>query len=279
MGIGRGRRFATPDAFRLITGRLYAGDRSEAVIDSNLVSHRDLTDVLNFVHDCVSLHPGQLTKNLANRIGVLLPVDGIAAVVAEMGADGHVHKNHVINISYPAQWIDIYERRRYADVDPVVQKHFTTFGLQKWSETFAAATSETHRSFLEEARRFGLVSGITAGIHDVGNMRASLFSFCGGEIEDNPRHLIILKYIIPHLHQMILKSARCDQSARAEISTREKDVLRWVKYGKTNWEIGQILMISERTVKFHLKNLGTKFNAHGRSHIVAVALSKGIIEF
>jgi DNA-binding CsgD family transcriptional regulator len=249
------------------------------MMNPNLVSHKDLADVLSFVNDCVVLPPGEVTNNLASRIGSLLPVDGIAAVVAEMGSDGDVHKTHVVNINYPAEWIDIYERCGYAEVDPVVQKHFSTFALQKWSETFAAATSCTHRSFLEEAKRFGLVSGLTAGIRDVNKMRASLFSFCGAEIEEDPRHLTVLKYIIPHLHEFFFKSTRIENSPRPEVSFREKDVLKWVKYGKTNWEIGQILMISERTVKFHLKNLAVKFNAHGRSHIVAVALSMGIIEF
>lgn len=249
------------------------------MIDSSLVSHKDLTDVLNFVNDCVSLHPDEVTKSLASRIESLLPVDGIAAVVAEMNREGDVQKTHVVNFSYPQEWIDIYQRRCYAEVDPVVQRHFSTFGLQKWSDTFSEATSETHRSFLDEAERFGLVSGITAGLHSANNMRASLFSFCGADLEEEPRHLTILRYIVPHLHEVLLKSVRPDNSLRAEISSREKDVLKWAKYGKTNWEIGQILMISERTVKFHLKNLAAKLNAHGRSHIVAVALSQGVIEF
>lgn len=249
------------------------------MIDPSLVSHKDLTEVLNFVNDCVRLPPDEVTNSLAGRIESLLPVDGIAAVVAEMNPDGDVQKTHVVNISYPQEWIDIYERRCYAEVDPIVQRHFSKFGWQKWSETFAAATSETHRSFLEEAERFGLVSGVTTGLHSVTNMRASLFSFCGAQLEESPRHATILKYIVPHLHEVLLKSVRPHSPARAEISSREKDVLKWVKYGKTNWEIGQILMISERTVKFHLRNLAAKFNAHGRSHIVAVALSQGVIEF
>lgn len=248
-------------------------------MDSSLVSHKDLTDVLNFVNDCVSLPAHEVTSNLTSRIGSLLPVDAMAAVVADMGSDGDIQKTQVVNISYPPEWIDIYERRCYAEVDPVVQKHFSSFTLQKWSETSATATSETHHHFWEEARQFGLVSGITAGIRDANNKRASLFSFCGPDIEQDPRNLMVLKYIIPHLHETFLKSERSESAAGTEISSREKDVLKWVKYGKTNWEIGQILKISERTVKFHLKNLANKFNAHGRSHIVAVALSKGIIEF
>lgn len=62
------------------------------------------------------------------------------------------------------------------------------------------------------------------------------------------------------------------------LTERELEVLKWVKEGKTNWEISRIVAVSERTVKFHLQNVSSKLGAHGRTHIVAVALSRGIIE-
>jgi LuxR family quorum-sensing system transcriptional regulator CciR len=40
--------------------------------------------------------------------------------------------------------------------------------------------------------------------------------------------------------------------------------------GKTSWEIGKILATSERTVKFHLKNVYAKLNVCNRAQAVAV---------
>ena len=220
-----------------------------------------------------------MADHLTRRIGSLVPVDGIAAVTAVTDQRGHVQKNRVVNISYPSEWIEIYERHHYTEIDPIVKRHFATFELQKWSETLARASSETDHNFWEEAKRFGLSSGITIGMPDARNLRASLFSFCGSGMEHDPRHLLILKYILPHLHEAFFKSSFGSELLRTEVSGREKEVLKWATHGKTNWEIAQILRISERTVKFHLANLAAKLNARGRSHIVAVALSRGIIEF
>lgn len=68
--------------------------------------------------------------------------------------------------------------------------------------------------------------------------------------------------------------------ARTEIdrlSARETEVLCWAMEGKTNWEISVILSLSERTVKFHIRNAMTKLKASTRAHAVAVAIRRGLI--
>jgi LuxR family transcriptional regulator, quorum-sensing system regulator SolR len=59
-------------------------------------------------------------------------------------------------------------------------------------------------------------------------------------------------------------------SASMSLTAREREVLRWVVQGKTSWEIGRILSTSERTVKFHLRNVYTKLNVSNRAQAVAV---------
>lgn len=62
-----------------------------------------------------------------------------------------------------------------------------------------------------------------------------------------------------------------------DISEREMEVLRWLKEGKTNWEISMILKISERTVKYHVKNICAKLDAMNRTHAVVIAIDRGIL--
>lgn len=54
------------------------------------------------------------------------------------------------------------------------------------------------------------------------------------------------------------------------LTGKERDVIKWVVEGKTSWEIGRILSTSERTVKFHLKNVYSKLNVSNRAQAVAV---------
>jgi LuxR family quorum-sensing system transcriptional regulator CciR len=62
-----------------------------------------------------------------------------------------------------------------------------------------------------------------------------------------------------------------------KITPREVDCLHWTARGKTNWEIGQILEISENTVRFHLKNAFKKLGATSRARAVGTAINAGII--
>jgi DNA-binding CsgD family transcriptional regulator len=54
-------------------------------------------------------------------------------------------------------------------------------------------------------------------------------------------------------------------------------VLLWIKEGKTTSEISSKLSISERTVKFHVRNTLRKVRASTRAQAVAVSLEKGLI--
>ena len=58
-------------------------------------------------------------------------------------------------------------------------------------------------------------------------------------------------------------------AAACELSARERDVLRLVLAEKTNAEIAGELVVSERTVKFHMTNLLKKTGCKGRLEILA----------
>jgi DNA-binding CsgD family transcriptional regulator len=55
------------------------------------------------------------------------------------------------------------------------------------------------------------------------------------------------------------------------------ECLRWCKEGKTNWEIGEILSISEKTVEFHLSNTMRKLGASNRITAVVIGIKQGLI--
>jgi two-component system NarL family response regulator len=80
------------------------------------------------------------------------------------------------------------------------------------------------------------------------------------------------------LLQPEIASKLADSMARPELSERELQVLRHMALGKSNKEIGQVLYISENTVKGHVKAIFTKLDAIGRTEAVAIANRRGIIE-
>lgn len=56
--------------------------------------------------------------------------------------------------------------------------------------------------------------------------------------------------------------------ARSPLSPREGECLRWVADGKTDIEVGQILSISPRTVRFHINNAKAKLGVATRIQAV-----------
>jgi DNA-binding NarL/FixJ family response regulator len=68
-----------------------------------------------------------------------------------------------------------------------------------------------------------------------------------------------------------------DSLAQPQLSLRELQVLEQLGLGKSNKEIGQILYISEYTVKSHVKVILKKLNAIGRTEAIAIASERGLI--
>lgn len=61
------------------------------------------------------------------------------------------------------------------------------------------------------------------------------------------------------------------------LTPQEVACLEWCKEGKTNWEIGGILGISEKTVEFHLSNVKKKLGAANKISAVVLGLRHGLI--
>ena len=54
---------------------------------------------------------------------------------------------------------------------------------------------------------------------------------------------------------------RSSPKVTATLMPRERESLKWTLDGKTAWEVGEILSISERTAVMHLHNAARKLGA------------------
>jgi DNA-binding NarL/FixJ family response regulator len=63
-----------------------------------------------------------------------------------------------------------------------------------------------------------------------------------------------------------------------DLTTRELEVLRFIRDGYRNKQIAGQLSISETTINFHIKNLVDKLQANDRTHAVTIALRRGLLQ-
>jgi DNA-binding NarL/FixJ family response regulator len=63
----------------------------------------------------------------------------------------------------------------------------------------------------------------------------------------------------------------------AEVTARERDVLRLIGQGRTNAEIAQELCISELTVKSHIGRIFVKVDLRDRAAAIVYAYDHGVV--
>ncbi len=61
------------------------------------------------------------------------------------------------------------------------------------------------------------------------------------------------------------------------LSPRERECLQWLVAGKGDWEIGQILSISEKTVNTHVERAKHKLGVATRAQAIVAALRHRLI--
>jgi DNA-binding NarL/FixJ family response regulator len=61
------------------------------------------------------------------------------------------------------------------------------------------------------------------------------------------------------------------------LTTREREVTRYLSQGKSNREIAEILVLSERTVENHVANILNKLGFDSRSQAAVWAVEKGLM--
>ena len=66
--------------------------------------------------------------------------------------------------------------------------------------------------------------------------------------------------------------------AAEKLSEREIEVLGLVSQGKRNKDIADLLVVSEDTVKMHLKHIFRKLHASDRTQAVVIAIQQGLLE-
>jgi len=81
------------------------------------------------------------------------------------------------------------------------------------------------------------------------------------------------------LMEQVAHQARPPEEAGVEMLTeREQDVIRLVAQGRSNHEIAQELVISEKTVKTHISNILSKLQLADRTQLAIYAIRKGLVD-
>lgn len=80
------------------------------------------------------------------------------------------------------------------------------------------------------------------------------------------------------MEQVVQQAGAPRQSVPGELTGRELDVVRLVAQGRSNHEIAQALVISEKTVKTHISNILGKLHLEDRTQLAIYAIKHGLVD-
>jgi DNA-binding CsgD family transcriptional regulator len=180
--------------------------------------------------------------------------------------------------SLPAHWMENYTREGYQEYDPLMRRNHVEVMPFDWS----MADFNKHDlvanqlNWRTDNRAAGIERGITIPDRHDGHLK--IITLCGsaGELAPNDRralHFAGLEALL-RMHELGLAGER---ERITPLSPRERECLQWIVAGKNDWEIGQILSISEKTVNTHIERVKHKLGVSTRAQAIVAALRHRLI--
>jgi DNA-binding CsgD family transcriptional regulator len=242
------------------------------------IRKKDLMGLLNIIHSCIDIQNADDVKKTLDQFHDIVPFAGAVVCSVEQSVEANqAHFSGVVNHSYSDEWGEVYFENDFIEVDPVVNYSLNTDRSFTWSTAFKTLDVRNPKAheFVSMAGDYHLSDGLAHRVGD--NERGTLVSLAINH-EDNRYYSQLLDHITPHLHEALQRINNVALSTDTPaLTAREREVIKWTSEGKSSWEIGVILGISERTVKYHVNNIKSKLNAVNRSHAVAKAFRFHII--
>jgi LuxR family quorum sensing-dependent transcriptional regulator len=181
--------------------------------------------------------------------------------------------------TWPKGWASVWVQKNFAAIDPVVYQLLASKLPFRWSDIRRPAGLPGNE-VMNVASEFNLRDGLGIPLIAQNGNRVGV-TIAGGQFELSERELSCLHlaaiYFQARLEKLRAKNPPQKRKSSEELTLRELDCLAWIAAGKTDWEIAQILSISELTVNSHVRNILRKLNAMHRAQAVAKAIVNRMI--
>lgn len=180
----------------------------------------------------------------------------------------------------PSEYLPTFEMIELSKRDPVMQHCRTRRTPIAWDREIY----ERHGvpELWEEQAQFGYRSGIAVCFHFAPGRHFMIGLDRDQALPSDPHELtrLVADLQLFGIHaQEATERLECGRRlvTTPQLSPREVEALAWTAAGKTAWEIGQIMGISERTVGMHLQSAIRKTDASNKHHAALKAYQAGLI--
>lgn len=218
-------------------------------------------------------------NGIASLVSTTMSRFGVTSTLTGVVSASTAGPPQVLFQNYPDEWVQRYIAQDYLSSDPVVLRAKaspTSFG---WGEaTRFMRSNRQARQIMGDARAFQLDDGYSTSLVNLDGAHI-VCSVAGSQLDgDDPQLQQMLPMVAGAAVTHALRLRRQSTAvAGVHLSPREAEALRWVSEGKSDWEIGVLMRISEHGVDKHLRSVFVKLKAVSRAHAVAEALRRGVL--
>jgi LuxR family quorum sensing-dependent transcriptional regulator len=195
-------------------------------------------------------------------------------------APGSEVRDGVMLNTRPPEYTKRYYEKNYVIHDPAVKELRRNLNPYSWGDIRKnRPLNKAEKSILDEGADFQWRDGFIIPIVGL-NGQLSLFCPCGLEPNLSMRARAALEVIGIYSHHALKRAiSQLERSVpdHVPLTNREREILQWVAFGKSDDEIGEILHLSETTVTSHVENAKRKLNTFRRTYAVVQAIRFGEI--
>lgn len=223
------------------------------------------------------MDPLDLTQSFVERCERSAPISALTAAfqgaLEQMGfryfaCCSHVNPlnpplNAVVLYNVPSVWAHRYADRDLHKDDPVFRRAERDLLPFHWNRPdFRAGLALVQQRILAEAASVGIANGYTVPIHVPWAAAGPLPASCSvipdsNSIDDRAHRAVQVMAVYLYAsasHRPKVKATRANMAPTgAVLSPRERECLERAAEGKSDWEISQLLGISEHTVHKHVE--------------------------
>lgn len=242
--------------------------------------------ILTVIKECVLVQTADdLSRVMEGPLRAVLPFEMMICGVGGISPQGsYVHKllEYDRTLTYYKYYQDLLNSEGKTD-SPL---------MQKWREThepvFYQSGRDDHlypQEWVSLFNKHKLNNTIGHGVADLMGSFSSYFIFSRLPMVVGPEQAHLLTLLTPHLHLALSRALKTVQdypwnlgATKKPLSERQREILYWMHEGKTNWEIANILGLTEINVKYHADQIFIKLEVRNRVHAVAKGHELGLAQ-
>lgn len=191
--------------------------------------------------------------------------------------------------NYPTAWMEVVRSKNQIAEDPVLLACQTSAAGFMWSELpNLIPLSSRQKRILDEAAKAGLGEGFTVPVHIPGECAGSCSFGVNSSVTINEEVLPAAQYIGCFAFEAARRLAKEKETSISQsrngihapaLTQRQRDCLVLVAKGKSDWDAGRLLGISDQTVHEHVEIAKRRYGVSTRMQLVIRALFDNQLSF